>query len=154
MTANSITGLLLQTEVNEPTATPLAAHRSPATRLLTVHSATGSFTANTTSPEYPAHFYDPRLYGQVTGGARLLLALAQTEIERAGGCVVHAHTDSLLVACTPSGRPMDARPDGAGEAAPEQRPVQTLSFEAADAAMWTWTRARLECRGSPARSEA
>jgi hypothetical protein len=135
ITLNSITGLLLQTEVQQPTATPLAAHRSPAMRPLRVHGVTGSFPVKTPSPEYAAHFYDPRLYGQVTGGGHLLLALAQHVEDRAGAAVLYMHTDSLLVAATPDGAPMGKRPDGGTPTAPRQHPVPTVSFGAADAAI-------------------
>lgn len=132
--ANSITGLLLQTEVQEPTATPLARDHRRSMRLLNVHGVTGSFTAQTASPEYPTHFYDPRLYCQITAGGRLVQAIAQAGIERPGGAVLYMHTDSLLVAATSDGAPIGRRPDGATDSAPHQRPVRVLSFEAADAA--------------------
>ena len=58
------------------------------------------FTARVTSPEEPGEFCFPPLAATITGAGRLLLALAQADVEAGGGCYVACDTDSLVIVST------------------------------------------------------
>jgi hypothetical protein len=55
------------------------------------------------APEEPGEFCFPPLAASITGAGRLLLALAQADVEAAGGSYVACDTDSLLVVSSREG---------------------------------------------------
>ncbi len=59
------------------------------------------FATRVTSPEEPGEFYLPPLAAIVTGGARLMLGLAEGEVEKRGGTYSYMDTDSIAIVATP-----------------------------------------------------
>lgn len=90
--------------------------------------------ARVRTPEEPGEFSFPPLAATITGGARLLLALLQADIEARGGTFLACDTDSLLVVATPSGG-LIACPGGPGRLPHGQAAVLALSHADLDAAL-------------------
>jgi hypothetical protein len=55
--------------------------------------------------ERPGRFFSPLVASLVTGGARLMLALAELEVNRRGGTFAFCDTDSLAIVAGPKGPP-------------------------------------------------
>jgi hypothetical protein len=60
----------------------------------------GTAVAN---PEEPGDFYMPVMAALITGGARLMLALAEDQATRLGGCYAFMDTDSIAIVATQAG---------------------------------------------------
>jgi hypothetical protein len=61
------------------------------------------FEARVAAPEEPGEFCFPPLAATITGASRLLLGLAQANVEAAGGSYVACDTDSLLIVSSEAG---------------------------------------------------
>lgn len=81
-------------------ADPDAEHRKP--RRVAVY-ADAAFVAEVDRPERHGRYNFFPTASLVTAGARLLLALAQREVERAGGEVAYCDTDSLVIVSSKEG---------------------------------------------------
>nr|BAL53903.1 hypothetical conserved protein [uncultured prokaryote] len=57
----------------------------------------GPYTARTKHPERPGPFYFPPIAALITGAARLMLALAQHEVEKREGTYAFMDTDSIAI---------------------------------------------------------
>ena len=69
---------------------------------LEVHSL-DSYLAKVNSPEDPGPFYMPVAATLVTGGARLMLALAEERVSRLGGAYAFMDTDSIAIVSAETG---------------------------------------------------
>ncbi len=100
-------------------------------RHVTVYAGT-TFECEVGRPERPGRFCFFPTASLITAGARLMLALAQREVERLGGEVIYCDTDGLAVSATKDGgfAPCEGGPyrlpDGA-------RAVRALSWAEVDA---------------------
>ena len=84
-----------------------------------------------TTPEEPGAFSFPPLAASVTGAARLLLALAQADLEALGGGYVACDTDSLLIVASEQ-QQLVACPNGP-ERLPDGTPaVRAITWRAVD----------------------
>jgi hypothetical protein len=91
-----------------------------------VWTGAGRFEARIAREEYPGRwFFSPR-GAMVTAGARLLLGMMERLIVQAGGSIVSAHTDSVLVIATESGGEVVAAPRSGTKEPP--RTVRALPF--------------------------
>jgi hypothetical protein len=87
--------------------------------------------ARVATPEEPGAFCFPPLAATVTGGARLLLALLQADVEARGGTYVTCDTDSLLIVSSATGGLL-ACPGGPERLADGTEAVRALSWAAVD----------------------
>lgn len=88
--------------------------------------------ARVTTPEEPGALCFPPIAASITGAARLLLALAQSDVEARGGTYVACDTDSLLCVASASGGLVACR--GGSERLHDGRDaVRALSFAEVDA---------------------
>lgn len=62
--------------------------------------------ASITGPEEPGPYCFPPVAASITAGARLMLALMETHITRAGGSYAFMDTDSAAIVATPDGGPV------------------------------------------------
>jgi hypothetical protein len=83
------------------------------------------FTTKTDSPEDPGPYCFPPIAAMITGGARLMLALAECEVSDAGGVHVFCDTDSMTVVASPDGGELECTTS-------EGETVRALSFDDVD----------------------
>lgn len=109
---------------------------APRTRVQVVGRA--CYESDVRYPECPGPFFCAPIATLVTAGARLLLAMMQHAVERAGGTIAYMDTDSAFVVATERGGLVPC-PGGAlcmedgTPAAPDHPAVAALSWEQVDA---------------------
>jgi hypothetical protein len=72
-------------------------------KVLDVHTATGSFTTATNTPELPRDYCFPPIATLITSGARLILAMIEHAVREAGGVIAYMDTDSVAIVSTRDG---------------------------------------------------
>ncbi len=87
----------------------------------------GSFYCKTTKPEMPGEYFAPLLATFTTAGARLKLALAESEVTRRGGTYAFMDTDSIAIVSTREGGLISC-PGGADRLPERGEAVRALSW--------------------------
>lgn len=72
----------------------------------------GSFTNKTEHPEDAGPFCFPPIAALITSGAKLMLALLEHQVTKAGGAYVFCDTDSFAIVSTKDGGPIPCPTDG------------------------------------------
>ncbi len=127
-----------QTLVQRQAVAELLPERPEAPRTRVQVAGRTCYPSDVRYPECPGPFFCAPIATLVTAGARLLLAMMQHAVERAGGTVAYMDTDSAFVVATENGglvpcpggalRMEDGRP-----AAPDHPAIAALSWEQVDA---------------------
>jgi hypothetical protein len=84
------------------------------------------FTTETEALEDPGAYYFPPLAALITGGARLMLALAEHEVRRRGGTHAFMDTDSIAIVASEQGGLIPC-PGGSHQLADRQEDIHALS---------------------------
>jgi len=85
------------------------------------------FTTKVDAPEDPGALYFPPLASLITGGARLMLALAEHEVARRGGTHVFMDTDSIAIVASEHGG-LILCPGGPHQLPTGQEAIRALSW--------------------------
>lgn len=81
---------------------------------VTAYAPNVRIQTKTSSPETPGPYCFPPVAASITAGARLMLALIETHVTRAGGSYAFMDTDSIAIVAAPAGGhvPCPGEPDG------------------------------------------
>ncbi|HUF97155.1 MAG TPA: hypothetical protein VMM60_03425 [Ilumatobacter sp.] len=106
-------------------------HRDTERIPIKVYADNTTFTTTTSTPEEPGEYCMPPIAACITGAARLMLALLENQVTKAGGSWMFCDTDSMAIVATRRGGPI-ACPTGPLQDRHDDPTVRALSWKQVD----------------------